>query len=321
MWFLAGDIGGTNTRLLACQCDDVHLEKTVSQYYASQDYACFSDVLRIFCDELKLDQIKAACFAVAGPVSQGVAKITNLPWQIDSHEIMAALDTKQVSLINDFAGVAQGIEVLAEDAFEVIQPAVASQGSRVVLGARTGLGVAIISAQGEIIHSEGGHSGFAPTDTEEHALLDYWQAKLPRVSNETFLSGEGIKRIYEFYRERLPQQVDPSIPLEAKAINEQAKTYKQPVALKTLQRFAAIYASVAADLALITRASGGVYLAGGIAPTILPFLQSDAFVQAFNHKPPMQALLAKIPVKVILDTQVGLLGALNYARKRHDHII
>jgi glucokinase len=150
-------------------------------------------------------------------------------------------------------------------------------------------------------------------------LLKFWQERINRVTNETFLSGKGIARIFDFYVSHSHTAVSAQMLASMKhddpaaVINLYATKYKEPLALKTMQCFADIYASVAGDMALACKATGGVYLTGGISPQALPFLQSDRFVQRFNNKPPMQALMATMPVQVVLNTSVGLLGAMKLA--------
>ena len=246
---------------------------------------------------------------------EGVAKITNLPWLIRADELAQALNIERVTLINDFSGVAYGISHLANSDIQTLQSATPQpKGTLLVLGAGTGLGMAIIDRGGDVdqvIETEAGHVGFSPNDEEELALMTYWRERLGRVSNETLLSGPGIVRIFDFYCAQSKTPASNAL-LEAmksdepaKVINTYAQTYKEPLALKSMQRFASIYASVAGDMALASKASGGVYLAGGIAPSL----------QVFNHKPPMQALLATIPVQVVTNTAVGLLGALAIAKR------
>ena len=325
MWYIAGDIGGTNSRLLAVEWV---ADKQAQHYqcdYDSQAADGLLSILQRFLIEHAIPQIHAACFAVAGPVREDTARITNLPWQINAKELAQALGIETVTLINDFSGVAYGVNELSTNDVLTLQAAAAQvNGTVLILGAGTGLGMAIIersSGVGHVIETEAGHVGFSPNNDEEVALMIYWQERLGRVSNETFLSGYGIARIFDFYSSQanepptktLLQAMKEQDP--AKTINLFAQKYKEPLAVKTMQRFAAIYASVAGDMALATKATGGVYLAGGIAPSALTFLQTDQFIHIFNNKPPMQALLATIPVQVITNTSVGLLGAMVVARR------
>ena len=326
MWYLVGDIGGTRTRLRAVEWIANQQTRQVQSEYDSRAADSLLPIVQRFIADHAIPQITATCFAVAGPVNGGVARITNLPWLIRAEEMAQALKLDSVTLINDFSGVAYGIAELADGDVQTLQSATAqAKGTILVLGAGTGLGMAIIDRRGDIeqvLETEAGHVGFSPNNEEEVALMTYWRERLGRVSNETFLSGPGIARIFDFYVSQATQPA--STPLleamkvqdPAQVINTYAQKYKEPLALKSMQRFVSIYASVAGDMALATKASGGVYLAGGIAPSALPFLQTDQFLQVFNHKPPMQALLATIPVQVITNTAVGLLGALAVAKRK-----
>lgn len=325
MWYLVGDIGGTNTRLWAVEWLADQQTRQYQSDYDSQTAGGLLSLVQRFISEHAIPKINSACFAVAGPVREGVARITNLPWVIRADELAQALQIERVTLINDFSGVAYGISELVQNDVQTLQSASPqANGTVLVLGAGTGLGMAIVDRSGDteqVIETEAGHVGFSPNNEEEVALMAYWHERLGRVSNETFLSGPGIVRIFDYYCSQAKQPASETL-LEnmkvqepAKVINTFAQKYKEPLAVKTMQRFASIYASVAGDMALATKASGGVYLAGGIAPSALAFLQTDQFLQVFNNKPPMQALLATIPVQVITNTSVGLLGALAIAKR------
>lgn len=325
MWYLAGDVGGTNTRLLAVEQAGTKTLQRCEAEYDSQASENFTTILQQFIADYALPSIDCACFAVAGPVQGESAKITNLPWHIHVAELKELFKTDSVLLINDFSGVAHGISQLKDRDLLTLQAAAPqAQGPRLVLGAGTGLGMAIIERSTDVEHiieTEAGHIGFAPADTEQFELAKFWQERINRVTNETFLSGKGIARIFDFYasqpQEDISAQMLASMKHEdpATVINLYATKYREPLALKTMQCFADIYASVAGDMALACKATGGVYLTGGIAPNALPFLQSDRFVQRFNDKPPMQALMATLPVQVVLNTSVGLLGAMSRAMK------
>lgn len=322
MWCLAADIGGTNSRLLA-----VNAELPTQQHsavYASADYQDFYQVLDAFRSQFSITEVQSACLAVAGPIRQQTAKITNLPWELNIENLQQRLKTMKVSLLNDFESVGYGISALTDKDLVTLQQAEAEkEGVIAVLGVGTGLGQVIVAQhEGKIIvlPSEGGHVDFAPRDQEEMALLAFWQEKLPRVSYEAFLSGRGLCRIFEYYVQSqnhiVDKQMQHRMQVEdpAAVISEYAQIHKEPVAMQSLQRFVSIYASQAANLALTCKATGGVYLAGGIAPKIINLLQSDEFVRVFNDKAPMQLLLANVPVYVIMNTDVGLLGALLVAK-------
>lgn len=307
MWCLVGDIGGTTTRLLAVEQIAEQQTRQFQADYASQTSDGLLSLVQRFISDHAIPEIHRACFAVAGPVREGVARITNLPWVIRAVELAQSLNIERVTLINDFCGVAYGIHDLTDHDVQTLQSATPQlNGTVLVLGAGTGLGMAIIDRGRDVeqvIETEAGHVGFSPNNDEEVALMAYWRERLGRVSNETLLSGPGIARIFEFYAANATKPASHTLiqamkeQEPAKVINTFAQKFKEPLAVKTMQRFASIYASVAGDMALATKACGGVYLAGGIAPSALAFLQTDQFLQVFNNKPPMQALLATIPVQ------------------------
>lgn len=323
MWILAGDIGGTSTRLRLAEKQAQGWHEHPAIDYHSGEYEHLRDIVRLHMQQQGVTQLASACFAVAGPVQKQSAKITNLPWSLECQDLQQSLNIGSVVLINDFTAVAHGLSELENDDLVTLQDAQPQRdGAVAILGAGTGLGTAILKPfedQLVIIDGEGGHVDFAPRNGEEISLLQYWLPKLGRVSYETFLSGKGLVRIFEFYRQQqavsvtLHQAMDSGDP--AAAISSAALLDKDPLALRSLHAFIRLYAAQAANLALLAKATGGVYLAGGIAPRIISLLQGDEFLQVFNDKPPMQALLASIPVHVIMNTRVGLKGALKIARQ------
>lgn len=314
---LAGDIGGTNTRLALFEASDGHMTLVDQNDYASREYDDLLPLVKTFLASY-LEQgkaIDAACFAVAGPVTGDTAKVTNLPWVLNEDQLAAALQIPVCKLINDFQGTACGIDQLPETDLVTLQEGKPEiHGTRVILGPGTGLGVGMAIWQaGEYnsLASEGGHVDFAPCNGEQQALLTYWQAQLGRVSYESLLSGKGLARIYTFLHDQekdtpeaeLLEEADPAAAITAAAMAG------DKLADRSLHLFADILAAQAGNLALTCLARGGVYLAGGIAPKIIRYLQSGQFNLMFCQKSPMDKLLTTIPVKVIMNTRVGLLGA------------
>jgi glucokinase len=245
--------------------------------------------------------------------------VTNLPWEVDAGELSRCVDGRPVRLINDFAAVGYGIEALhAEDLLELQAGVPQARGVRAVLGAGTGLGQAILAWQGtgyEVLTGEGGHADFAPTNELQMGLLRFLRARLGRACWENVLSGPGLANIYAYLREHggatpsagLEQAVASGDP--AAAVSEFALTGKDPVALQALDLFVEVYGAQAGNLALTCLPRGGLYVAGGIAPRILAALASGAFLRTFQAKGPMSDLLATIPVRVVKNAAVGVLGA------------
>jgi len=322
MSILAGDIGGTHTRLMLVENEGRDFSVLHQKDYASQQFPGLVPLVEEFLRGCApAEKPVRACFAVAGPVHNARVKITNLPWQLDSVSLAKSLDIKSVMLINDFEGVAYGIAHLDKTDFAVLQAGEEEErGNRVVLGAGTGMGQCLMTwcGDGYVVHAtEGGHADFAPRDEQEISLLNALLQTHSRVSYEDLLSGRGLAAIYHYLCTKndtgsqahldLAQAEDP-----AAVISEKAK-HGDPLSRSAMELFMSIYGAHAGDVALATRANGGVYVAGGIAEKNLEFMQSGEFMQAFRHKPPMNALLERTPVRVVLNTDVGLLGAAAFA--------
>jgi len=321
---LAGDIGGTKTLLQLADVDSdttcctVHAERR----FDSAAYSGLAPMAEAFLTEHGETAVDAACFGVAGPVVDDGEKqragLTNLPWRLDSEHLSRKLGIPRVRLINDFQAVGYGVEGLQPSQLEPVQKRdPVPGGPRLVLGAGTGLGVAqLFPCRGryEVHPTEAGHIGFAPDDDRQNALLEFLRREHGRVSCERLLSGAGIEAIYRFLvgqtgTNRRQFETAMAAPDPAAAISSGALDRTDPVAVQSLELFAGIYGSVAGDLALVTLATGGVYIAGGIAPKILPYMTSDHFLKAFNDKGRMASLTLGMPVHVITEPKVGLIGA------------
>jgi glucokinase len=324
MKVLAGDIGGTKTLLHVAEVNGTRIETLYEARFPSQEYHDFASLLEAFLRQAPADlrNIAAACFGVAGPVSgpeQGprTARITNLPWYMDEGRLAQRLQLPRVRLINDFFATAVGIEALGAEDLAELHPAETSPGAaRLVVGAGTGLGVAQLIWCGERYHacpSEGGHLPFAPSGTLQMELLAYMQSDLPRVSNERLVSGPGLVHIYRFLSERehgagTDSQTVMAAADPAAAITERSRG-GDPLAQAAVSLFLRIYGAVVGDLALITLAYGGIYVAGGIAPKLLEEIRAGAFMSACHDKGRMADLVKRMPVFVVLAQNVGLLGA------------
>ncbi|TDY02571.1 glucokinase [Thiohalophilus thiocyanatoxydans] len=319
---IAGDIGGTHCRLALAQVDvrSVTLRQQVD--YLAQDFPDFEAALAQFIHEhASGEAIEAACFAIAGPIHSHRARLTNLPWTLDSQQLQQRFGILQVHLINDFAANGHALAVLSEGDYHVLQTGESLSGNRVILGAGTGLGMALlgdVQGQVQVRASEGGHMDFAPVDEEQDGLLHFLRQELSRVSYEHLLSGPGLLRIYRYVARR--RQVDTGMVCEATdpaaAISRRALSGEDPAAVQALELFFRLYGSCAANLALVGLATGGVYLAGGMAARLVEPLSQSGFIAAFNNKPPMSELLQRMPVRVITNPRAGLLGAAWYAGNR-----
>ncbi|HSB80752.1 MAG TPA: glucokinase [Candidatus Methylomirabilis sp.] len=319
---LAGDIGGTNTRLAWVAPGGERLTVVQETTFPSREYASLEAVLERFFSAQRFP-VERACFGVAGPVRHGRVDTTNLPWVVDSRSLAGQLGLEHVGLINDLVANAHGIAALEAKDFTLLNPGAAdAQGNVAIISAGTGLGEAGLYWDGtrhRPFATEGGHATFAPRGALEMDLLRHASTQFQHVSVERVLSGPGLLLIYRFLRdtghgeepawlaEELRQR-DPSA-----VIAETAMESKNDLCIQALDLFVSIYGAEAGNLALKVMATGGVFLGGGIAPKILPKLQDPVFLEAFGAKGRMMSLLLAMPVRVILNDKTALLGAARYA--------
>ncbi len=318
-YVLAGDIGGTKTLLqlaavesAAIDVVDVVLQKS----YASADHRELGAIVHAFLHDAHFGKkIAAACFAVAGPVIGGRARLTNLPWQVEAEDIARRFAIPQVELINDFAAVGLGLERLSRDDLLTLQEGRPQRhGVRAAIGAGTGLGVTFLTCNDGryIAHaSEGGHADFAPANELQQRLLRHLQERHGHVSCERVLSGPGLIAVYEFLCADDGRACDIDVRSEhaAAQIAGLARTDTDSLAARALDLFVDVYGAYAGSLALITLASGGIYIAGGIAPKISAHLSNGRFLKAFLDKGRYAELLSRVPVHVVMNAEVGLIGA------------
>jgi glucokinase len=320
---LAGDLGGTKTLLAIAENTGTAPSIIFEKRYASREYGDFSSLLRPFLEEAgATGKIDRSCLAVAGPVENNRSKVTYLPWLIDGNALAREFGIDCVMLTNDFAAAARGVEALTPADLVTVQAgSPIEQGIRVVVGAGTGLGVAALVRRNggwDVIAGEGGHVGFAPADEEQVELWRFLRQRSGVVSAERILSGAGLVEIYRFLRAR-HGGTDVPDPLRAKdpaaAIGIHGLAQPQSLSSRTLDLFVHAYGAFAGDLALLFMARGGVYLAGGIAPKILPRLRQGGFLPAFSAKAEHAALMPGFPVHVVINEKLGLIGAINAAAR------
>jgi glucokinase len=321
---LAGDLGGTKTLLALFRERQDRFALLREASYPSRAHATFEEILDAFLAAGTAERIDAACFDVAGPVSEGRVHTTNLPWTLDERVLASKLGTPRVKLLNDLEATAYGMLSLPTDALVTLHPgrSPARKGHIAVIAAGTGLGEAYLFFDGTQHHpmaSEGGHADFAPRTELEVGLLRHLSDKLGgHVSYERVLSGPGLYAIYEFLRdtgfapasESLERAIAGGDP--GAAISEAALTRAEPLASKALEMFCELYGAEAGNMALRGLTFGGVYVGGGIGPKILPRLR-EAFPRGYLDKGRFRALLADIPVHLALEPRTALLGAAHYA--------
>jgi glucokinase len=329
MKVLAVDLGGTKTLLQVVELGGEWPMVTCERRYASAEFESFEALLDHFVERSDTTGLQAACIAVAGPVTaregRQVANVTNLPWTLDSGALGERLGVARCRLANDFVAAAYGVDEVDAGHLVVLQAGEPEPGgSRAVVGAGTGLGHAILMGRGEQLRclpSEAGHVAFAPLDDEQRELWEFLRADLGRVSCEHVLSGPGLARIYRFFESQESGREPTTWPgpnAAAEGITTRALNGSDPVAVRALSLFGRIYGAHAGHFALASLATGGVFIAGGIAPCIVETMHGG-FLEAFREQGPMSALVARLPLAVVNERRVGLLGAARLAIRDARH--
>lgn len=345
MTILAGDVGGTKTVLRLVDAETGIQGRTVpllatiwERTYPSRAFADLVPMVHQFFREAAeslavVPNVSAACFGVAGAITKNASELTNLNWSLSAERLERSLMIPKVTLINDFSAIVHGIAGLGDDQLATLQAGSTEPAAPIaVIGAGTGLGEGLLipcpDGTLRVFPSEGGHTDFAPRSDLDFRLLTYLLEKysLPRVSVERVVSGTGIASIYQFFRDTHPaeetsamaeiyQSWSREIGKKEKTVDLAAEVSKAAhaggdfLSEQTMNLFISAYAAEAGNLALKLLPYGGLYLAGGIAPKILPMLKLGTFIKTFSNKGRMRPLLEKVPVRVILDPKVALIGA------------
>ncbi len=321
---LAGDIGGTNSRLAYFQPQNGHLRLVSERVFPSREHAELGEIVTRFLDDSG-SHPEVACFGIAGPVRNGRVETSNLPWVIEQGRLAKQIHTATL-LINDLEASAWGIGALeAGDLVPLNRVSGPAVGNQAVVAPGTGLGEAGLFWDGTRHHvfaCEGGHTDFAPQDDLQIELLRFLRTRFEHVSYERILSGPGLVNVYEFLREsgcgkesaELAAAMTTGDP--AAAISRAALDGSCALAEKALDVWIAVYGAEASNLALKAMATGGLFLAGGISPKILSKLTGPTFMRAFLAKGRMRPLVEAIPVQVVTNDKAGLLGAARCASVR-----
>ena len=327
---LAGDIGGTKTDLGLFRLEDGRLESVARDTYESEEHSGLGPIIERFLSSHDGgEEIGTACFGVAGPVARGRVRTTNLPWEIAAESLVPSIGGGRVSLINDLVATAEGVSELGDDELETLQSGeLDEEANAAMIAAGTGLGMALLPRIGGELRpqpSEGGHGDFAPRNAFEVGLGSFIAARLgersAHVSVERVVSGPGIESIYEFLLERGAEENEEvrlrieSAEDRSEAISEAALAGASEICREALDRWLSAFGAVAGNLALIGLARAGLYIAGGIAPKVLPRLKDGPFLGSFLAKGRFRDLLSKIPVKVVLNPHAALLGAAHHAAR------
>jgi glucokinase len=317
---LVGDIGGTKTSLAIYSGEGGPREPVAEATYPSGRYSGLDVLARDFLSGTG-SRVSRACFGVAGPVVEGRATITNLPWALDESDLREALGVASVRLLNDLTAIACAVPFLLDEELHTLNPGDPTPGGALaVIAPGTGLGEAFLTWDGSMYRphpSEGGHASFAPVGLIQVELLHYLFGRFEHVSSERVCSGSGIPNIYAYLRDSgrvsepawLAREIAEA-PFPTPVIVQAGLDESRPSALcsETLRTFVSILGAEAGNLALKVLATGGVYLGGGIPPRLLRLLEAPGFLEAFRGKGRMSELLAHVPVHVILNPRAALLG-------------
>jgi glucokinase len=323
---LAGDVGGTKTHLAVVSAAGGPRAVLARRRYSSADFTSLAEMVKAFLGDTGL-RVRAMCADVAGPVMDGRARLTNLDWRLDERSLAADLGLDRAWLVNDLVATASAIPLLGPDEVRQVKEGLSRPGDPIaILAPGTGLGEAFLTrevagsggaAAGYVAHqSEGGHSAFAPSSELEIDLLRSLLREFDHVSFERVASGVGIPNIYDFLRDHESMAESPEVARRLAATDDRARPIIEaaiggdpdPLARATVMLFLRILGTEAANLALKVVATGGVYLAGGIAQALHAELGAGPFVDAFVRAGRFSALLEQVPVFLVTG-DVALLGA------------
>jgi glucokinase len=321
---LAGDIGGTKTALAIYAPEDGPRSPIVEATFPSAGYESLEDLALEFLSGTHLP-VDRASFGVAGPVAGGRSKATNLPWTIEEGRLEERLGLGSAYLLNDLEAVAHATPFLGPNDLRPLQAGEPDpEGALAVIAPGTGLGEAFLTREGPGYRahpSEGGHADFAPSDEAGIGLLRHLLDRFGHASYERVCSGRGLPNVYDYLKETGPAEEPPWLAERLAAVEDPTPVIvnaaldqegPNPLCAASLDLFVSVLGSQAGNLALTVLATGGVFLGGGIPPRILPVLESGGFVEAFRNKGRFSGLMERVPVSVILQERVALVGAACY---------
>ncbi|MEN6332561.1 MAG: glucokinase [Smithella sp.] len=324
---LAGDIGGTKTNLAVFSSESGLQSPLAEGTFPSGEYPDLESIVREFLSQDgKGININYASFGVAGPIVDGRAKITNLPWVMDQENLTRIFGFSSVRLLNDLMACACALPFLeANDLYTLSEGISDPEGTIAIVAPGTGLGEAYLTWNNthyQAHASEGGHTDFAPTNALEAGLLNYLWRRFDHVSTELVCSGSGLMNIYNYLKDSRYAAEPGWLAAELRVVNDPVPViirvavdadHSCRLCQSALDVFIHILGAEAGNMALKVMASGGVYLGGGIPPRIIAALQKGSFMDAFRYKGRMSELLERMPVRVIMNPRAALLGAARYA--------
>lgn len=320
---LAGDIGGTKTRLVIYELCNNSLELKGIERFDSAKYASLEEIVSIFLNKHSVSP-KAACFGIPGPVVDGKVKLTNLPWSLDEVTISKSLNIPKIKLVNDLVATAAAIPFFKEKDLITLNSGTPQHGDgvSVVIAPGTGLGQSILVTENgnhSVLASEGGHSNFAPINDMEFELSRYLSKKFDQVSVERVLCGPGLVNIYEFLRDTSYAKESPEVIQSmrtepaAAVIAEYAQEKGDILCSKALDMFTVMLGAHASNIMITVLGTKGVYLGGGVPPKILKKLSDGSILKGFLKKGKMKDLFARTPLYVIKDDHAAVNGAAQIA--------
>lgn len=319
---LAADIGGTKTLLGLFEPAASRPRPAAVRAFGTLDYGDLQAMIAEFIggESVNVGDIEAACFGVAGPVFDEAATLTNVPWKVDARSVASRFRFARVTLLNDLQALAYSVPVLDASEVHVLQDGTPLAGGNIaVIAAGTGLGEALLHNVGGRFFpspSEAGHADFAARTEREISLLRDLIVRYGRADVERVVSGPGLVNVYRItHNDRCAAEIDVSDPDAPAAISNAALERRCAGCVEALAMFVEAYGAEAGNLAIRVVSTGGVFIGGGIAPKILPALANGTFIRAFRTKPPLEAMLSAMPVKVILNAEAGLLGAAVFAAR------
>lgn len=319
---LAGDVGATKTNVALIKMDGESAIVLKESTYSSQQYKSITEITGDFLKELPLPD--ACCIGVAGPVFNGKVKLTNLSWELDSSEIAQQMGLANVYLINDLEATAYGLAMIGDKDTQMIHKGSDTlSGNAAIIAPGTGLGESGLYFDGKLFHpfaTEGGHSDFASRDKLDFELYEYLQSKFGHVSNERVVCGPGILNIYQFLKDEKKLEEPGWIADEMEKDDAAAVISKHieqsTLCNETMRLFIHYLAYESANLVLKLKATGGLFIGGGIAPQLIPLFEKYRFNDSFLNSGRMNDLLEKVTVSIILNTKTAMLGAAYYGATR-----
>ncbi len=327
---LAGDVGGTKTRLASYILEDGKLKRQDLERYDSTAFPSLLAIIETFLKKRDL-KVEAACFGVPGPVIEGRVKLPNLPWEMSEQSLSQSLKVNKLRLVNDLVATAAAVPHLGPSDIVTLYPGGEQRDRRVfaVVAPGTGLGHAFLLNQDgryHVISSEAGHMDFAPTDDTQVALLEYLEKKFKRVSVERVVCGPGLKNIYEFLRDTGRAEETPELRArfenedDSAVISQTGLDGSAAISVQALDIFISVLGSHAGNVVLMTMATGGIFLGGGIPPKIVKKFSDPLFFKNFTAKGRFEAVVAATPVHLIADDHAAVIGAASIASQLLDNI-